>query len=27
VRPNGRLSPAEIADGYCAIVLGDPTRA
>jgi TetR/AcrR family transcriptional regulator, cholesterol catabolism regulator len=22
VRPNGRLSPAEIADGYCAIVLG-----
>jgi AcrR family transcriptional regulator len=23
VRPNGRLSPAEIAAGYCAIVLGD----
>jgi AcrR family transcriptional regulator len=22
VRPNGRLSPAEIANGYCAIVLG-----
>jgi TetR/AcrR family transcriptional regulator, cholesterol catabolism regulator len=22
VRPNGRLSPAEIADGYCAMVLG-----
>jgi AcrR family transcriptional regulator len=22
VRPNGRLSPTEIADGYCAIVLG-----
>ena len=22
VRPNGRLSPAEIADGYCAFVLG-----
>jgi AcrR family transcriptional regulator len=23
VRPKGRLTPAEIADGYCAIVLGD----
>jgi AcrR family transcriptional regulator len=23
VRPNGRLSPAEIADGYCAMVLGE----
>lgn len=23
VRPNGRLSPAEIADGYCEMVLGD----
>mgnify|MGYP001294544430 CR=1 FL=1 len=23
LRPNGRLTPAEIADGYCAIVLGD----
>lgn len=23
VRPNGRLSPTEIADGYCEIVLGD----
>jgi len=22
VRPNGRLAPAEIADGYCAMVLG-----
>lgn len=25
VRPNGRLSPAEIADGYCAMVLGSPS--
>lgn len=25
VRPNGRLSAAEIADGYCAIVLGAPS--
>jgi AcrR family transcriptional regulator len=23
VRPNGRLSPAAIADGYCAMVLGE----
>lgn len=23
VRPSGRLSPTQIADGYCAIVLGD----
>jgi AcrR family transcriptional regulator len=23
VRPNGRLTPAEIADGYCALVLGE----
>jgi Tetracyclin repressor-like, C-terminal domain len=22
VRPNGRLSPTEIAEGYCALVLG-----
>jgi hypothetical protein len=22
VRPGGRLSPAEIADGYCAMALG-----
>jgi AcrR family transcriptional regulator len=25
VRPNGRLSAAEIADGYCALVLGGPS--
>ena len=25
VRPGGRLSPAEIADGYCAMVLGAPS--
>ena len=23
VRPGGRLTPAEVADGYCAMVLGD----
>jgi AcrR family transcriptional regulator len=27
VRPNGRLSPGEIADGYCAIVLSDSPRS
>jgi AcrR family transcriptional regulator len=27
VRPGGRLSPGEIADGYCAMVLGDGASA
>jgi AcrR family transcriptional regulator len=26
VRPGGRLSPAEIAAGYCAMVLAEPSR-